>query len=252
MKNSIHTSIIILSLCFLPFLIYCQCTPGNEEDCPDPEGNGEICPDTLAPIFTGIEYFQEVTMLAPPKIDTLDLSFDLHHITLLSVEGLPQGIDWVTNAENDEFLVGIYYCILFSGTTNDTIGTYPLKIIVDIYALILGEPVNVFTLTDSTSLSIRVLENASSIFNRDKTIFITNIRPNPFTDALTIDIEKTINGSIIVEIFNLTGTEVYSETKNVNLQSAIKLDLDALPTGLYFISLTHGKERYTKLVSKIQ
>ena len=191
-------------------------------------------------------------MLAPPKIDTLDLSFDLHHITLLSVEGLPQGIDWVTNAENDEFLVGIYYCILFSGTTNDTIGTYPLKIIVDIYALILGEPVNVFTLTDSTSLSIRVLENASSIFNRDKTIFITNIRPNPFTDALTIDIEKTINGSIIVEIFNLTGTEVYSETKNVNLQSAIKLDLDALPTGLYFISLTHGKERYTKLVSKIQ
>ena len=229
-----------------------QCTPGNEEDCPDPEGNGEICPDTLAPIFIGTEYFQEVTMLAPPKIDTLDLSFDLHHITLLSVEGLPQGIEWVTNAENDEFLAGIYYCILFSGTTNDTIGTYPLKIIVDIYALILGEPVNVFTLTDSTSLSMRVLENASSVFNRDNPRFISNIRPNPFTDDLTIDLDKTINGSIDVEIFNLTGSEVYSETKNVNLQSAIKLDLDALPTGLYFISLTHGKERYTKLVSKIQ
>ncbi len=229
-----------------------QCTPGNEETCPDPEGNGEICPDTLAPIFKGTEYSQEVTMLAPPKIDTLGLSFDLHHITLLSVEGLPQGIEWVTNAENDEFLAGIYYCILFSGTTSDTVGTYPLKIIVDIYALIAGEPVNVFTLTDSTSLSMRVLENASSIFNRDNPGFISNIRPNPFTDDLTIDLNKTINGSINVEIFNLTGSKVYSESKNVSLQSALKLDLDELPTGLYFISLTRGKDRYTKLVSKIQ
>ena len=252
MKNSIRASIIILSLCFLPFMMQSQCTPGNEETCPDPEGNGEICPDTLAPIFKGTEYSQEVTMLAPPKIDTLGLSFDLHHITLISVEGLPQGIEWVTNAENDEFLAGIYYCILFSGTTNDTVGTYPLKIIVDIYALIAGEPVNVFTLTDSTSLSMRVLENASSIFNRDNPGFISNIRPNPFTDDLTIDLNKTINGSIDVEIFNLTGSKVYSESKSVSLQSALKLDLDELPTGLYFISLTRGKDRYTKLVSKIQ
>ncbi len=252
MKNSIRASIIILSLCFLPFLMQSQCTPGNEETCPDPEGNGEICPDTLAPIFTGTEYTQVVTMLAPPKIDTLDLSFDLHHITLISIEGLPQGIEWVTNAENDEFLAGIYYCILFSGTTDDTIGTYPLKIIVDIYALILGEPVNVFTLTDSTSLSMRVLENASSILNRDNHRFIPKVWPNPFTDGLTIDLDKTINGSVDVEIFNLTGSKVYSETMSIIMQSALKLDLDELPTGLYFISLTHGKDRYAKLVSKIQ
>ena len=229
-----------------------QCTPGNEETCPDPEGNGEICPDSLAPIFVGTEYIQEVTMLAPPEVDSGDLQFEIHHITLVSIEGIPSGIDWVTNAENDEFMAGIYYCILFSGITDDTVGTYPLKIIVDLYAPILGEPVYVTTLTDSTSLSMQVLENASSVFNQNKMGFINNVRPNPFTDDLTIDLDKRINSSIDMEIFNLTGSKVYSDSMTISMQSAIKLDLDFLPPGLYFISLTHGNDRYTQLVSKTQ
>ena len=109
--------------CFLLLAVFlsantmAQCIPGDSISCPDPENNGQICPDTIAPAYRGIDYTQDITFLAPAKIDTLSLSIDVYNITLVDIEGLPQGMEWETNAEDNEFYPEIYYCILFSGNT---------------------------------------------------------------------------------------------------------------------------------------
>jgi hypothetical protein len=140
-----------------------QCIPGDSISCPDPENNGQICPDTIAPAYKGVDYSQDITFLAPSKIDTLSLSIDVYNITLVDIEGLPEGMEWETNAEDNEFFPEIYYCILFSGNTAVDTGTYPITIVVDIYALVFGQPIKVATIEDSTSLAMRVLEEPSAV-----------------------------------------------------------------------------------------
>ena len=239
---------IILSFALLSPCVYGQCTPGNEESCPDPEDNGEICPDTIAPLFINTAYEQVITMLAPPRVDTLDLNFDLHHITLISVDGLPEGITWVTNAEDDEFMTGTYYCILFSGTTSSPAGTYPLKIVVDLYAEILGEPVYVYTLTDSTSLSMEVMEGSNTVLERQS--FLSVIGPNPFISRLNISFDPKTSGKVRLFVYDLTGSVVH-EKEAVITRDKVSLNLEKLPPGMYLVRAVHEQHVETRMVSKV-
>lgn len=251
MKKLIYVIYLTFFFVFLASQTNAQCTPLDEEGCPDPEGNGEVCPDTINALFVDIPYEQTVTMLAPSGIDTLGFNVDLHHITLIDVEGLPEGIDWVTNAENNEFFVGIYYCILFSGTSTATVGDYPLKVVVDIYANILGQPVKILQLTDSTSLKMEVMD-PSSVGEGPQEKLISNVWPNPFSKELNLELTKTMNYASMIEMYNLMGKLVY--TREIESQtSVVKVHFDGvdLPEGLYFISVEHGNKKYSQLVSKL-
>jgi len=251
MKKIIRVFYISLFLVFLAGQANAQCTPLSEEGCPDPEGNGEICPDTISPVFVGLPYEQVVTMLAPSSVDTLGYNVNLHHITLIDVEGLPEGIEWVTNAENNEFFIETYYCILFSGTSNADVGDYPLKVVVDIYANIFGEPVNIFQLTDSTSLKMQVMD-PSSIGERKRSTIISNVWPNPFSNELNLELNTGMNSTGKIELYNLMGKMVYSQ--KIDRQSPknkMYLEGVGLPDGLYFISVELGNKKYSQLVSKI-
>jgi len=208
MKTILHAVYLSLFFVFLAGQANAQCTPLGEEGCPDPEGNGEICPDTISPVYIGKPYEQVVTMLAPSSVDTLGFNVSLDHITLIDVEGLPEGITWVTNAENNEFFIETYYCILFSGTSNAAAGDYPLKVIVDIYANIFGEPGNIFQLTDSTSLKMQVMD-PSSIEERQLSTIISNVWPNPFSNELNLELNTDRNSSGKIELYNLMGKMVY-------------------------------------------
>ncbi|MEJ2595024.1 MAG: T9SS type A sorting domain-containing protein [bacterium] len=251
MKIKYHLAALLAAFVCIPWLMTAQCTPGDEVSCPDPENNGEICPDTLAPVFVNTAYHQEITMLPPSEIDTLNLNFDLHHITLIAVEGLPAGISWVTNAENDEFMAGIYYCILFSGQTTSPPGEYPLKIVVDLYALIAGDPVNIFTLTDSTSLSLEVKEGSSNI--REESGLISGVFPNPFHDKLLVRLSEDLNEPVDIHIYDLTGRVVFSRQWNTTgATQDIHLSLQELPSGLYFLSVVQDKRKHSRLISKIE
>jgi len=251
MKTILHAVYLSLFFVFLAGQANAQCTPLGEEGCPDPEGNGEICPDTISPVYIGKPYEQVVTMLAPSSVDTLGFNVSLDHITLIDVEGLPEGITWVTNAENNEFFIETYYCILFSGTSNAAAGDYPLKVIVDIYANIFGEPVNIFQLTDSTSLKMQVMD-PSSIEERQLSTIISNVWPNPFSNELNLELNTDRNSSGKIELYNLMGKMVYAQ--KIYQQSSIHtiyLEGVGLPDGLYFISVELGNKKYSQLVSKI-
>jgi hypothetical protein len=243
--------ILLLLPVFLSVSATAQCIPGDSISCPDPENNGQICPDTIAPAYRGVDYSQDITFLAPSKIDTLSLSIDVYNITLVDIEGLPEGMEWETNAEDNEFYPEIYYCILFSGNTAVDTGSYPITIVVDIYALIFGQPVKVATIEDSTSLAMRVLEEPSAVGDAPEQL-AARIWPNPFTRNFSIALQG-FAGNVDLELLNILGERLYKKQLPAVLRnSTIQIDASFLPDGIYFVALTNGEARRTYLISKRQ
>ncbi|MDX1285096.1 MAG: hypothetical protein R3182_08795, partial [Draconibacterium sp.] len=68
MKRIIQLTVILFALFFGTQYAYSQCTPLDSTSCPDPEENGQICPNILDTVIVGSEYMQEVTILPPSKI----------------------------------------------------------------------------------------------------------------------------------------------------------------------------------------
>jgi hypothetical protein len=249
MKRFLHAiSIVILILLNTPN-VFSQCTPLDAETCPDPENNGEICPDSLSAVYIGVEYSQVASILAPPELDTNGLVIPLHHITLIDVGNLPEGISWQSNAPNDEFTVGTYYCILLSGTTTAEVGRYPLKIVVDVYAAVGSTPVLLERSTDSTSLSIDVKWDPNGIAENHMDNMINKVWPNPFSSTLSMELTRILNGKVSVEVYNMTGGLLYHKDFNNN-SSVIQLDLHDLPNGTYMVSLEYKGKRTMKTVTK--
>lgn len=253
MKKSTLTLILIIPFLFFVNQAVAQCTPGNEESCPDPEGNGEICPDTLAPVIISEPYHQEVTMIPPTEIDTLGYTAELYHIKLASIEGLPEGIAWETNSEGNIFDAGVYYCILFSGTSNAEEGVYPIKVVVDLYIKFLNDTLVLPGIVDSTSISMLVMQNASTIGERSVSPLVTNTWPNPFRDEFNIKLADSQTDPVELKIYNLLGQVVYNQYYQPRTSSdALKIEAEYLPDGVYFMSVKSNNERFTQLVTKSQ
>ncbi|HDO26650.1 MAG TPA: T9SS type A sorting domain-containing protein [Bacteroidetes bacterium] len=249
MNKKLHFFLVMAFTFLGSASLFAQCAPGDSLSCPDPEGNGQICPDTLEPAFIAVPYHQEITFIAPVEIDTLGMQVTLDHVTLVSVDGLPEGIDWQTNAENNEFTAGIYYCILFSGTTNGPPGNYPLKIVVDVYGIVLNQVVKLMTTEDSTSLSMVVKWDPNTI--SEYSGFFKKIWPNPFNDVLNIELAESITTSCQLEVYNLLGNPVYQKTiPGTALEKKLQFDGSFLPGGIYFIRLKYNGHRYTGMVYK--
>lgn len=72
-----------------------------------------------------------------------------------------------------------------------------------------------------------------------------NIYPNPFNDVLTI--QNNENLTITYQITDVYGKVIVSETTTT---SNIKLQTSNLKSGVYFLSITKGNERFTKKLIK--
>jgi hypothetical protein len=226
-----------------------QCTPGDETTCPDPEENGEICPDSIPDGAIMQTYSQVITILPPPKIvlDSAAGTFiDLHHIELIDVDNLPPGLTWESNAENNVFLVGSYYCARIDGNPTET-GVFPLKIIVDVYIPgVLGSPpIKVATATDSTSLSITITETAGVADPESASFNITGCSPNPFRNTFDLTFFTAEPDIFSYELFDLMGKKVlrqnYPAIPGLN---KIRFDGSHLANGLYLYSI--GNARHYK------
>ncbi|MEN8116575.1 MAG: T9SS type A sorting domain-containing protein [Bacteroidota bacterium] len=250
MKCSKQLTIILFSLFLgLSHLTIAQCTPGDSTTCPDPEDNGQICPKMPAPVYIGVEYQQQITILPPPKIDTNNMVIPIHHITLLELGNLPEGITWQSNAEKNEFMAGTYYCVILAGTTSADTGNYPVKIIIEAFGLIANTVVSLGQTIDSTSITLHVKELVDGIADKNTPPLIKNVWPNPFSKTLNIDLEIKPGETAEVEIYNLIGVKKYhmeykplSETYNTNLSF--------LPNGIYIMSINYNGTRQMKKIIK--
>jgi hypothetical protein len=206
-----------------------QCTPMDPEQCPDPENNGQICPEIMPEGFQN-QLYSEVATILVPMTDPNGIA--LHHFTLAAVENLPTGLAWVSNAPNNEFMAGNYYCILLEGTP-EVADTFYLKIVVDVYIDVGGQAVFITQITDSTSLSM-VVKESNNINENDGSIATTGVYPNPFTDQANITFLSREFEEVQLEIYSMMGQLLYTEKIPANAgKNIFPVDLDLPGKGTY-------------------
>jgi hypothetical protein len=249
MKRKIITLILLLPFCLVTLNLFSQCEPATPEQCPDPENNGQICPDSLAVAYVGQPYTQVATIKPPATYITPDsIEITLHHVKLKEVGNLPAGITWQSNTQDSIFLAGEYYCVLMEGTP-DSAGDYTLRIVVDIYVMIFGVPVKVATATDSTSLTLVVVDNSGIKGYENTSFYIRHNIPNPFQADTRIEYFSEKAGPVTFEVYSLLGERMYTEQLNaVRGENSLVYNGLRLPEGSYFYLLRNGSYQTTGIM----
>lgn len=225
-----------ISLLFSYATLQAQCTPGDSLSCPDPEGNGEICPDTFPQAILNVPFSVEFTILPPAQVVYQGFPVPIHHITLVSVDNLPPGITFQSNEPTGVFYPATYYCVLLSGTPT-VAGTFPLKIKVDAYVNFLGNPVFVGQQTDSTSLAITVAASAGTT-EPGAQWQVEGPWPNPFSQGTSIK-TNNIKEDILLEISDITGKRIYSELlPAAATDRSFRFSGEQLDAGIYFYTIS--------------
>jgi hypothetical protein len=245
--------LLLLVFAFLPFRTLPQCTPLTAEQCPDPENNGEICPDTLAPGFLNQPYNVVATILPPAVIDTLSFQFEVNHITLDSVVNLPDGLSWESNALNNEFYPGNYYCVLMQGTPM-VADTFHLKIYIGVFVYIelLGDTIRVTQMVDSTSLSIIIIDNTGITERQDRSFYIAGNSPNPFISWTSIRYYSEEPGTVEFQLYTMMGTLVDTRQAMASRgENYFHYLGDKLAPGTYFYLLrSNGRQAAGKMIKR--
>jgi len=249
MKKILQPLLVILFFLGLSSGVIAQCTPADSTTCPDPENNGQICPDSLKNAYLNQEYNQTISILAPPQIIVQGIPIPIKYIHLVDVGNLPPGISWKSNDSTNKFYPHIYSCVLFSGVSADT-GTYILRIKVGVYGDVIGTTVSLGTNVDSTSLSITVEASngiGENIFIRQK----IKVWPNPFEKEFHLQFLSPSGHSTRIEIYTLSGQRVFRQDWHTSPgQNVLTIDGNGLHQQHYIIKLTTGGKQYTAILTK--
>ena len=77
------------------------------------------------------------------------------------------------------------------------------------------------------------------------------IYPNPATNELFIQSDRSVNGEISIQLIDLVGQVLISKTEKHNLSGAIwKLDLTLLAQGAYFVRVTNKEHEWKSVILK--
>lgn len=203
-----------------------------------------VTPDTISIPFAGLS-------LTSP-LDSIAVAAEG------AIGGLPTGIDYACDPPNCTFTseVGIG-CIVISGTATDEeqTGDNPLTIMAQVYLPALVIPIN---FPDSTlfpgSYSLYVnaegsedCGNVTGVNDRIEEIGDFQISPNPTTGETMLHIESLRSDFFMLETFNVLGERV--QRRSIRLfegANRIRFEGGALSEGIYFLSLSNGKNRMSK------
>ena len=254
MKLKTFTLTIFFStflLIFSPDVLRAQCTPATAEECPDPENNGEICPDTLMTGVLNQSYEQVVSILPPPAVgDSMNIILD--HLQLTDVGNLPPGISWVSNQPDNNFPAGEYSCISLSGVPTEA-GIYYLRIVVDVWVIIINgyPPINLGQQVDSTSIFLEVIDDSGIPEYANRNFFIRNNQPNPFSGSTLINFYTHEPTSVELTIFSSMGEVVYRQNYlSIRGDNKLKFDGSTLRNGTYFYVLKSSKYKASGMMVK--
>lgn len=248
MKN-VFTLMLVLALpLFAVNMANAQCVP-DEINCIDTGDPGQMCPDTLAEGMVNVPYTQVVTVLPPPTFDYNGNTVNLSHIKILNVLNLPPGLTYESNAANNLFASGTYYCILISGTPV-TAGTFALKIEVQPYIASFPIPTSVI---DSTSLFITVQPESNAISYQEKLTFsVKAVYPNPFDEASEIICTLPQPGEVSLSIRDGLGREIYREQKYLPQgKNSFQINGEDIMPGIYYYSLTFRGQSENGMIMKM-
>jgi hypothetical protein len=164
---------IILAISLIPVTTMAQC-PGCviDQTCTANPAAPALCPSVLPDGFQNVAYDQNITFYMPAQFTVSGFNVTLNQITVTSITGIPQGLDWQTSASPSN----IFYpsnnppltergCVKICGTPT-VFGQF--NIIVAVSAEV-STPLGNITQDDTFSLPILINSppgiNASFTFN---------------------------------------------------------------------------------------
>lgn len=214
-----------------------------------------VYPDSatnLAVATVGVPYSETITAVTPADTCIVVLfppctTVPIDSIMVETVTGLPPGLTIVSMNENTlpfKFLGGTSSCMLISGTPTQA-GVFPIQVHGTSYA-------TVFTLTqtqdfDVNYYSITVLP-ATGVNEFATTKFeVKQNAPNPFSTNSTFEYYLPTAGKVSIDVRNVLGELVYSESSNAN-QGVNKHQLNAanFSNGVYFFQINYNNNIVTK------
>ncbi len=235
-----------------------------------PPSGGFGSQDSTPCIVQGVPYSKAVqfTMFASFQFAG---SQTVDSIEFLSIDNLPCGLCWSVDQEDKRYSANEDGCLNFTGTTNDTIGQYKLAVSVKAWInnVATGQtiPANVFDQT-GVKILLRVKSSTGACVPADTSAAaeLTNVYantancnglginetsrpfygvtmvPNPMNSNGTLSFMSETTGTYSVRVSNAIGSVVsYKEIDAKQGVNTVTIERNSLPNGVYFISLSDGK-----------
>lgn len=238
MKKSVLFLILAMFLSFSAGYVYGQCTP--DPSVTDPEGNGEMVPDTIEATESQALNLT-LTIIGPTTADIGAGTITIHHITLKSLNNKPTWLSYACNPSNCEFPGGQKQCALITGTPPvGSAGYTAVTVLVDVYASILGNPVLVASDYDAGMPLVVKVNPAVGMEEFASTGFgVKAAQPNPFTGATQIGCFTKNAQNVNLRVFDMMGKMVYAETISAQQgENNFMFDGSSIQAGVYFYSIT--------------
>jgi DNA-binding beta-propeller fold protein YncE len=100
-----------------------------------------------------------------------------------------------------------------------------------------------FYVTDTYNGTVRVYKKIASTGFEDVKTKTFSIYPNPASNVITLNVNKTNNENLTLNIYSISGTLVKSEMLKLNQQ---RTNIADLPNGVYLITIKSKNETETK------
>lgn len=279
MKKIIFTLSFLSSFLMANYVMAQACSGGPSGCTPTggPFGGGFENPDSTPCVIKGIAYNHAIqfTMFSvfnypPGSTQTVD------SIEFSSIFNLPCGLCWAVNKANKRYVANEDGCINISGTTNEAAGQYKFALGLNAWINhgVSALPVTA-TLVDQAGIKIfiRVKTATGICLNVDTSSSANNLNASPppctvgindlsddFSSIHILPNPMNSNGILsfvseettlyTMRIADATGKVVSSkEIEAKQGMNSISIEKNNLPPGIYFLSLTDGRNSITNRFS---
>lgn len=215
MKILLRTALLVLLFLMGAQAARAQCAP--DPGVTDPEGNGEMVPDTLE-AWEGQAANINLTVICPTSITYNTNTIPIHHITIKSISNKPAWIDYFCHQTSCEYLAGALDCAQVMGTPPaGSAGTIAMPVLVDVYMDYLGSPVLLVSDYDSGMPLVLIVHPAANVNEIGNTGFgVIPAQPNPFSNQTRLGAYTDGVRSVSLTVVDMVGNIVHTENMITN------------------------------------
>jgi hypothetical protein len=224
-----------------------QCTP--DPSVTDPEGNGEMVPDTLEAIET-VALNQTVTIIAPDAATFLGSPISILYIAVKNLQNKPSWLTYACTPSNCQFTGSVSRCVQTTGTPPaGSAGFYNVTVLVDVFVTSLSGPFcfscSFYPNGYDSGMPLVVWVHPASWGVTEqiyKGFGIINPKPNPFSNTVTLGCYTENPQNVSLKVLDMVGQEVYSENlSTVTGENYFRFNGSDLANGIYFYSITDAR-----------